>query len=145
MQERPPKPPPIPRAGRGDPLAVTPLRVLVVDDNRDSAQTMQMLLEAAGHEVRSVYDGHSAIAAAEAWKPEAVLLDLGLPGMDGYEVAEWLRQMPITARVKLIAMTGYGQEEDRRRTTLSGFDAHLVKPVDMETLGRILKATRHAA
>ena len=113
-------------------------RLLVVDDNRDAAESMAILLELWGHEVVCAYDGESAVKAAASCRPEAVFLDIGLPGMDGYEVAERLREMPQSADAVLIAVTGYGQEEDRRRSRAAGINYHLVKPVAPETLHSLL-------
>jgi CheY-like chemotaxis protein/two-component sensor histidine kinase len=113
-------------------------RVLVVDDNRDSAETMAVLLRLWGHEARSAEHGEAALAVAQEFRPQAVLLDIGLPQMDGYEVARRLRALPGLDGVLLIAMTGYGQDRDRRRARRAGFDHHLVKPVDPEALRRLL-------
>jgi CheY-like chemotaxis protein len=115
-----------------------PRRVLVVDDNRDSAESIAMLADLWGHQTRIVYDGPSALAEAQDWHPDVVLLDIGLPGIDGYEVARRLRQMPALDGVLLAAMTGYGQERDRRLSREAGFDIHLVKPVPPETLQELL-------
>jgi CheY-like chemotaxis protein len=114
--------------------------VLVVDDNRDSADSMALLLGASGHDVRTAQDGTSALAIAPEYKPDVVLLDIGLPGMNGYTVAERLRALPGGGNIVLIAMTGYGQEDDRRRSREAGFDHHLVKPVDFDVLAGILNA-----
>jgi PAS domain S-box-containing protein len=114
-------------------------RVLVVDDNRDSAESIALLAEIWGHEVRTAHDGPSALEAAASSPPEVVLLDIGLPGMDGYEVARRFREQRGEG-VVLIAMTGYGMEEDRRRSRDAGFDHHLVKPVDPEALRAFLAA-----
>ena len=113
-------------------------RLLVVDDNRDAAESMSMLLEMWGHEVAFAYDGPSAIETAEQWRPEAVFLDIGLPGMDGYEVAERLRQLPQAKGAVLIAITGYGQEDDRLRSRRAGIDHHLVKPVAPDALRNLI-------
>jgi two-component system CheB/CheR fusion protein len=116
-------------------------RLLVVDDNVDGAESLAVLLRLDGHEVRTAYDGPSALAAAAVHRPEAVLLDIGLPkGMDGYEVARRLRRQQGLEGVLLVAVTGYGQDEDRRRTREAGFDAHLVKPVELEEIRQQLKA-----
>jgi PAS domain S-box-containing protein len=115
-------------------------RLLVVDDNRDFANTLAALLETFGHEVRTVYDGRTAVAIAVEYRPDAVLLDIGLPEMNGYEVARELRQVPGLAQVRLVAFTGYGQEEDRRRVREAGFDFHLVKPVEAVELARLIDA-----
>lgn len=109
-------------------------RLLVVDDNKDAAESMSMLLELWGHEVVCAYDGAAALKAAATFHPDAVFLDIGLPGMDGYEVAAHLRHLPGGERVALIAITGYGQDGDRRRSHEAGIDHHLVKPVAPETL-----------
>jgi CheY-like chemotaxis protein len=114
-------------------------RVLVVDDNFDSAQSMTMLLQFWGYNVRCTYDGAQALEIAAEFNPEAVLLDIGLPGTNGYEVAERLRNLPGLDRVMLIAMTGYGQSEDRRRTSEAGFQHHLLKPVKAELLQGALR------
>lgn len=113
-------------------------RVLVVDDNRDSADTLAMVLQLLGHEVQAVHDGPSALVAVSGFRPDVVLLDIGMPGMNGFEVAKRLRDRPETAGLRLVALTGYGQEEDRRRTQEAGFDAHLVKPASPEELAPIL-------
>jgi CheY-like chemotaxis protein len=112
--------------------------VLVVDDNADSAESLALLLTMKGHEVRTAHDGPAALAAAEAYRPEAVLLDIGLPGMDGHEVARRLRRLAGLDSIFLVALTGYGQEEDRRRAEQAGFDAHLVKPADPLALHQLL-------
>jgi signal transduction histidine kinase/ActR/RegA family two-component response regulator len=113
-------------------------RVLVVDDNADSAETVASLLRAWKHEVKVAYDGPSALELARSYQPDVVLLDIGLPGMDGYQVARQLRRQPGFARVVLVAMTGYGREEDFRRSREAGFDQHLVKPIDASLLKRTL-------
>lgn len=109
-------------------------RILIVDDNVDTAESLGMLLGLEGHVVRVAHDGPSALRAAEEFRPEVVLLDIGLPRMDGYQVARHLRERPETATAALVALTGYGQDEDRRRTRDAGFDAHLLKPVDLDAL-----------
>jgi CheY-like chemotaxis protein len=101
-----------------------------VDDNQDAARSLATLLEIDGHEVRVAFDGPGAVEAAQAFVPDVVFLDIGLPGMSGYEVCRRLRQEPALAHVVLVAQTGWGQEEDRRRSREAGFDRHLVKPVD---------------
>jgi len=115
-------------------------RVLVVDDNRDAADITHALVEAWGHAVRVAYDGRSALEIAAEFRPDVVLLDIGLPGMDGYEVAARLRTEAGCATTVLVAFTGYGQEEDRRRVRNAGFDEHLVKPVDPATLEALLQS-----
>jgi CheY-like chemotaxis protein len=113
-------------------------RLLVVDDNRDAAESMSMLLQMWGHEVVFAYDGPSALETAEQWQPEAVFLDIGLPGMDGYEVAARLRELPHAKGAVLIAITGYGQDDDRLRSRRAGIDHHLVKPVAPDALRRLI-------
>lgn len=113
-------------------------RLLVVDDNRDAAESMSMLLELWGHDVAYAYDGPSALETAEQWHPQAVFLDIGLPGMDGYEVAEKLRELPHAKDVVLIAITGYGQDDDRARSQRAGIDHHLVKPVAPDALRSLI-------
>ncbi len=116
------------------------LRVVVVDDNKDAAESMAMLLGLWGHEVMCAHDGPKALEISTSYRPQVIFLDIGLPGMDGYEVAGRLRQRPESARTVLIAITGYGQEEDRRRSREAGFDHHLVKPVVPEMLQKLLAA-----
>jgi two-component system CheB/CheR fusion protein len=111
-----------------------PLKILVVDDNVDMASTMARLLKRKGHTVAVAHEGHAALETAAAFQPQIVLLDLGLPGIDGYQVAQQLRRETTLARVRLIALSGYGQEQDRKRAQAAGFDRHLVKPVAFEQL-----------
>jgi CheY-like chemotaxis protein len=118
--------------------------VLVVEDNLDSAQSLAELIELWGHEVRVALDGPAALEAAKEYKPEVVLLDLGLPFVDGFEVARRLRQDPKLARAQLVALTGYHQEEDRRRSRDAGFDLHLTKPIDCDHLARLLSGAEPA-
>jgi PAS domain S-box-containing protein len=113
-------------------------RLMVIDDNKDAAESMSMLFELWGHEVICAYDGRGALETAAKYRPDAVFLDIGLPGMDGYEIAERLRELPESARTVLVAITGYGQDEDRRRSREAGIDHHLVKPVSPETLHKLL-------
>jgi CheY-like chemotaxis protein len=113
-------------------------RLLVVDDNRDAAESMSMLLEMWGHEVAFAFDGPTALETAQQWRPEAVFLDIGLPGMDGYEVAERLRELPQAKGAVLVAITGYGQEDDRMRSRRAGIDHHLVKPVAPDALRNLI-------
>jgi CheY-like chemotaxis protein len=113
-------------------------RVLVVDDNADSAESLVMLAGMWGHEAREAHDGPTALAVASEFRPDVVLLDIGLPGMTGYEVARRLRATPGLESILLVAMTGYGQDKDRRRSADAGFDLHLVKPVDPATLRKLL-------
>ena len=135
-----------------DLVAGAPLRrVLVVDDNHDAADSLGMLLQFLGAEVLVAHDGHAALAAIRSYQPAVVLLDLGMPGMNGLEVARRIREDPASRGIVLVALTGWGQREDRRRTTEAGFDYHLVKPADVGMLQSILSmrdlqpsdATRH--
>jgi len=115
-----------------------PRRVLLIDDNRDAVESMTVLLELWGHEVRIAYNGPDALTLAAEFRPDAALLDIGLPGMTGYEVAQRLRQLPGWRAVMLVAVTGYGQDEDLRRSREAGFDHHLTKPVEPATLQGLL-------
>ncbi len=118
--------------------AFAPKRVLVVDDNRDSAESMRMLLEYMGADVRVASDGREALQAFDAYDPAVVLLDIGMPGMDGYEVARAIRARSPARRAAIVALTGWGQAEDRRRSREAGFDHHLVKPADLAALQSLL-------
>ena len=113
-------------------------RVLIVDDNRDAADSLEMMLRIRGNHVRTAYDGVEAVRIADEFHPDVVLLDLGLPKMNGYDTARALRSTLGGDKVALIAVTGWGQEEDRRRSKDAGFDHHLVKPVGPEALLRLL-------
>jgi two-component system CheB/CheR fusion protein len=115
-----------------------PRRVLVVEDSADARQSLRMLLELAGHQVETSEDGPAALAKVDAFRPEVALIDLGLPGMDGYEVARQLRSRPQTKAIRLVAVTGYGQADDRRRALAAGFDQHVTKPVDASMLDDLL-------
>jgi two-component system CheB/CheR fusion protein len=114
------------------------LTMLLVDDNVDGAESLATLLRLVGHEVRVAHDGPAGIEAAAGWRPDVVVLDIGLPGMSGYEVARHLRTRPETQDAVLVAATGYGRDEDRKRSREAGFDHHLVKPVDLATLRPLL-------
>jgi CheY-like chemotaxis protein len=120
-------------------------RILIVDDNKDSAESLAMLLEITGHRTFIVHDGVAAIAAAEAHRPEVMLLDIGMPRLNGYEVCRRVRLQPWGAEIKIIALTGWGQEEDRRKSQEAGFDGHLVKPVDYNALLELLGSIRAGA
>jgi len=133
---RPSSPRPAPLCGR---------RILVVDDNRDAADSLAMFLKVLGAEALAAYDGPSALDLLRDFEPSAILLDLGMPGMNGCEVASQVRQHPLGASVLLIAMTGWCQEEDRDRTATAGFDIHLVKPVDPLSLEAVLAASEKSA
>lgn len=121
------------------------LRVLIVDDNTDAARSLGMLMEIRGHETRLCFDGYSGLTEAERFLPEVVLLDIGLPGLDGLEVARRLRAMNLSPRPLLIALTGYGQAEDVRRSKEAGFDHHLVKPADPQALTDLLASVQKSA
>lgn len=148
-------PPPTARAdrrgGRGEghvaaavpsPGPSTLRRVLVVDDNMDLAESLALLLRSKGYDVEVAYDGPAALEAAVSFKPEAVLLDIGLPGLDGFQVAGELRLRPPTESALIVAVTGYGQEDDQRRSREAGFDHHLVKPVDPQVIYELLMLGR---
>jgi two-component system CheB/CheR fusion protein len=120
------------------PGATRKRRIVVVDDNVDAAESLALLLRLEGHDVRVAHDGPAALAAVDAHRPDIVLLDIGMPVMNGYEVAQRLRQQPGLEQLVLVAMTGWGQEEDRRRTKEAGFDHHLVKPAEPDVLNELL-------
>ncbi|HMV46664.1 MAG TPA: PAS domain S-box protein [Blastocatellia bacterium] len=126
------------QSGETNQTAAPGLKVLVVEDSADSAEMMAFVLKLGGHQVRIASDGAEALEAAAVFQPQAVLCDIGLPGMNGYEVAAQLRRQPDFAQTTLIALTGYGQEDARRRAKESGFDYHLVKPVDPDALVSLL-------
>jgi PAS domain S-box-containing protein len=121
---------------------LTHLRILVVDDNRDAADTLTMLLQMMGAAARSAFNGPDALAALHADRPDIVFLDLGMPGMDGYAVAKIVRSDPRYHAVKLVALSGWGQLDDRRRTREAGFDCHVVKPIDPNELTELIKSMR---
>jgi CheY-like chemotaxis protein len=113
-----------------------------VDDNHDAANSLAVLLKLLGHQVRVAYDGQQAFSSVTEQAPEIILLDIGLPGMDGYQVARQLREMLATCNPTLVALTGFGTEEDRRMSLAAGFDQHLVKPVDLTALEQLLTPVR---
>ncbi|WP_308937123.1 response regulator [Duganella sp. BJB1802] len=119
------------------------MQVLVVDDNRDAADSLAALLELEGFDVRPVYDGAGAVAMAAEQPPDMIIMDLGMPGMDGYETARAIRQRPGAERILMIALTGWGQSDARRRTGEAGFDHHLVKPVELEQILRLAGARQN--
>jgi PAS domain S-box-containing protein len=129
--------PPTSSAPRAPTAAV---RVLVVDDNEDSACSLAALLRLGGHETRTAFDGNEALEAAEQFRPDVVMLDIGLPGLDGLETCRRLRERPWGRNAVIIALTGWGHEDDRARSRDAGFDAHLVKPVAHDVLGRLLES-----
>lgn len=122
------------------PIAVstTETRLLVVDDNEPAGWTLSLLLKRLGYQVETCYEGPAAFAVADALRPDALLLDLAMPGQDGYQICRMIRQQPWGRAVIIIALTGYGGEEDQRRTREAGFDGHLVKPVDLGALTTLL-------
>ena len=133
-----------PSAARPEPVtALRPpatRRILIVDDNADSADSLAMLLRITGHETYTAHDGLGAIEAAEKHRPDVVLLDIGLPKLNGYDVCRRVREQPWGKNIVLIALTGWGQDEDRRKSHEAGFDGHLVKPVDHERLAALLRS-----
>ncbi len=144
-----------PHEGKGEPAALTALavapvvahrhlRILVVEDNQDAADSLRMLLELDGHEVTVAYNGPAGIQAAVACHPDVVLCDIGLPGLDGYGVVHALRHIPETAAIRIIAVTAYSQDSDRRRSREAGFDLHLTKPVDPYQLLQVILSTPRA-
>jgi CheY-like chemotaxis protein len=132
--EMPPAPPPPPPQGGEQAAATARLRILVVDDNRDAVESLGLLLQVRGHEVRAAHDGVAGLEAAASFRPDVALLDLGMPRLNGYDLARRLRGQAWGRGLVLIALTGWGQEDDRRRTREAGFDHHLVKPVDPDAL-----------
>jgi CheY-like chemotaxis protein len=131
--------PPLPPEPSGiKPVAAVPRRILVVDDNRDSADSLAMLLQVTGHEVHIAHDGPEAVEEAATFQPHVILLDIGLPRLNGYEAARQIRKQQRHKNLTLVALTGWGQEEDRRRSEEAGFDAHMVKPVDFAALTKLL-------
>jgi PAS domain S-box-containing protein len=131
-------PVPAPSDAAGMAPAAPMLRLLIVDDNRDAAETLGMYLEAAGHEIHIAYDGADALARVAAIHPDACLLDVGLPDMSGYQLARRLRDLPAASRAEMIAITGYGSKSDREHSADAGIDHHLTKPVDTTLLTHLL-------
>jgi signal transduction histidine kinase/CheY-like chemotaxis protein len=131
-------PKPQPSSAVSKPTSKTPRRILVVDDNQDSAQSLATLLQMDGHETHTAYDGFEAMQAAKALRPDVVLLDLGLPRLNGYEVARRIREQPWGNGTVLLAVTGWGQDEDHNRSRQAGFNGHLVKPVNHAALTRLM-------
>jgi CheY-like chemotaxis protein len=117
----------------------------VVDDNVCATQILEMLVQEAGHLVRMAHTGPTALAAALDYRPDVMLMDIGLPELDGLEVAKRIRQEPLLRDIVLVAITGYGQESDRQRSQEAGFDHHLVKPADFEKMRQILAAVSEKA
>jgi CheY-like chemotaxis protein len=137
---------PVPRESvAGQPMP-GPLRILIVEDNDDAREMLRTLLDLAGHETHEAADGPQGLRLAAALKPQLALVDLGLPGLDGLELASQIRALPGGDAIELVAVTGYGQAQDRERTHAAGFDQHVVKPVDSRTLDKVLtQAARRAA
>ena len=133
-----PKPEEVPTAGAA-PAEAAKVRVLVVDDNEDSARAVARIISRQGYDVEVAYDGPAAVEAALAHQPAFVFLDIGLPGMNGYEVATRLRQEDSMKSALFVAVSGYGEEGDRRRSREAGFDQHLVKPVDPDALLALMR------
>jgi CheY-like chemotaxis protein len=120
-------------------------RCLIIEDNVDAAESLSLLLQLIGHQAEVAFDGAEGVAKARGFRPEVVLCDIGLPGqLDGYAVARWFRADPELRSAFLIALTGYGQEEDRRRALEAGFDTHLTKPADLDALRRLLAGSPRA-
>lgn len=117
--------------------------VLLIEDNEDNRQTLAAVLAIYGHRVSEARDGSEGLRLAASVKPDIAVIDIGLPGVDGYEVARRLRAVPVTSAIRLIAVTGYGQAEDRQRALDAGFDAHLVKPVEPARLLDTILRLRH--
>ena len=119
-----------------------PNRILAVDDNQDALTVLRMLLQLKGYQVQTCTSGEQLLQVGEAYGPEVVLLDISMPGMDGYETCRRLREQPWGHSLVVIALTGYGQGEDRQRSHEAGFDGHLTKPIDLAALTSILRKSR---
>jgi len=140
MVEPPQSPPPAPTVSK--PTTTITRRILVVDDNQDSATSLAALLDLTGHKTHTAHDGLEAVEAAATFLPDVVLLDIGLPKLNGYDACRKIREQPSGKGIVLIALTGWGQDEDRRKSQAAGFDAHLVKPVDYDALMKLLAELR---
>ena len=119
------------------------MRILIVEDNPDVGVTLRMVLQALGHDLRHVHDAETALDVVPAFKPQVIVLDLGLPGMTGHEVAVPLRKAAGDEDLMIVALTGWGRDEDRERSRQAGIDYHLVKPLDLEVLKEVIR--RHPA
>ncbi len=120
------------------PATTSNRRILIVDDNQDSAMSLGMMLGLMGNETRTAHDGLAAVEAAAAFRPDLILLDIGLPKLNGYEACRRIREQPWSEGMVIVALTGWGQEEDRRRSAEAGFDDHMVKPVEVDALGKLM-------
>jgi CheY-like chemotaxis protein len=129
---------PAAKAAARAPAAVPVRRILIVDDNRDAAWSLRVMLRMDGHDAELVETAAAALEAARRKPPEIVLLDIGLPDMDGYALARALREDPVTRDALIIATTGYGREQDREKSRAAGIDAHLTKPIDMDQLAALI-------
>ena len=143
LDKNPESPSPDPTVDEAMPI--TARRILVVDDNRDAAESMSILLTLSGNETQVAFDGEEAVKAAAAFRPDIVLLDIGMPKLNGYDAARRIREQPWSKGMVLVALTGWGQEENRKKTADAGFDAHLVKPVEYATLTKLLGSFPEAA
>jgi CheY-like chemotaxis protein len=136
-------PPPDPPHQSGVDVAPTyRARILVADDNRDAADTLSAILQLDGHEVRTAYDGVQALQIAERFAPQIALLDIGMPNLNGYQTARRIREQSWGSSMFLVALTGWGQEQDRRQATEAGFNCHLVKPGDPQMIGALIEQTK---
>lgn len=136
MVKMPQSQPPVPAAT--EPTRAAGVRILVVDDNEDSARSLSILLKMTGHVTHTVHDGRAAIEAAATIRPDVVLLDIGLPNLNGYDVARKIREQPWGKDMVLVALTGWGQDQDRQKSRDAGFNGHLVKPLDYAALEKLL-------
>jgi PAS domain S-box-containing protein len=136
LNEKREQAPPEPSVSKSTPISAR--RILIVDDNRDAAATLAMLFKLTGNKTQMAYDGLEAVEAAAEFRPDVVLLDIGLPKLNGYEAARRIREQPWGKSVALVALTGWGQDEDRRKSSEAGFDSHIVKPVDHAALTKVL-------
>jgi CheY-like chemotaxis protein len=127
------------RVAEPEMIETTPRRILVVDDNSDAADMLALLLQLDGHLVQAAYSSHDALERAQSFQPDVMLLDIGLPEINGFELAQRLRAIPQLRDIRLVAVTGYGRPEDRARARAAGFDDHLVKPVEAIELKRVLE------
>ena len=127
-----------------EPALKSSFRILIVDDNRDGADSLAMMLRVIGNDTRTAYDGLEGVTVAEEYRPDVLLFDIGLPKLNGYEACRRIREQPWGKGVVLIAVTGWGQDEDRRRSHEAGFDYHLVKPVEPPALMKMLAGLSNA-